>query len=151
MENQFEAVSFNVHTHALSKLFRGLSADLEELRQMLIQSPANLGFPDAGEKHLAVLERLKQLFIRNDPVWTLFSAYPTRRVLRILLDATQEAKSAAQWLATNPPLGMGTEGRNDQYAHLCRVLLGAVREWYVFIKADRLLANLDEVLPETLH
>ena len=119
--------------------------------QLQIQAPANLGFPDAGAKHLGVVETLRQLYIRNDPVWVLFNAYPTHRVMRLLLEATSEAKAAVKWLADNPPMGSATAGRNDEYVSLCQKLKGGVREWYVFVKVDRLLSNLDEVLPETVH
>lgn len=151
MEYHSTAVSCSTDTPPLSNLFRELSADLDGLQQMLIQSPANLGFPDAGAKHLGVVETLRQLYIRNDPVWVLFNAYPTHRVMRLLLEATSEAKAAVCWLADNPPVGSATEGRNEDYANLCQKLKGGVREWYVFVKVDRLLSNLDDVLPETVH
>ena len=138
-------------TPTTTGLFLALSADLDRLQQMLIRSSTQVGVPEARGKHLDVVETLRQLFIRNDPVYSLFSAYPTHRVMRLLLEATSEAKSAARWLTSNPLVGIATKDQNDDYARLCQKLQGTVREWYVFVKAHYLASNLDEVPPETLH
>jgi hypothetical protein len=144
-------IPFSPITPPLTNIFCRLSADLDQLQHLLMQSPPDLGFRAAESKHLCVIEIVRQLFINNDPVYELFMAYPTQRLMRLLYEATSEAKSAVRWLASNPPVITAAEGLNFEYATCCNELQSGVREWYVFVKIKMLLGNLDDVAPETVH
>jgi len=151
MQYGSSTVPFSPITPPLTNIFRGLSANLDLLQHLLIRSPTDLGFRAAESKHLCVIETVRQLFISNDPVYALFMDYPTHRLMRLLYEATSEAKSAVRWLASNPPVTTPGEGLNFEYATCCNQLQSGVREWYVFVKIKMLLGKLDEVAPETVH
>lgn len=144
-------VPLNPITPPLTGIFCRLSADLDQLQHLLTRSSTDLGSRAAEAKHLCVIKTVRQLFINNHPVYELFMAYPTQRLMRLLYEATSEAKSAVRWLASNPPVITAAEGLNFEYATCCNQLQSGVREWYVFVKVKMLLGNLDEVAPETVH